>query len=44
MKTPWRRTAPDHGLAALASAAEEARFVAGTRSLADLVAPESLSI
>ena len=38
MKTPWRRTAPD------SLAAEEARFVAGTRTLADLVAPESFSI
>jgi len=38
MKAPWRRTAPDPLVA------DEARFVAGTRSLADLVAPESLSI
>jgi len=38
MKTPWRRKAPDP------LAADEARFVAGTRSLADLVAPESLTI
>jgi conjugal transfer ATP-binding protein TraC len=38
MKIPFHRTAPDP------LAADEARFVAGTRSLADLVAPESLTI
>src|SRR6185437_12105696 len=37
MKVPFRTTADP-------TAADEARFVAGTRSLADLVAPESLTI
>ncbi len=38
MNLPWHRPAPDPLVA------EEARFVAGTRTLADLVAPESLTI